>query len=363
MKNLRTYLLFIAITIFSFVACETDEEVNDGSVNLPDKFSVNIPASISNSSGTKYASADTLKGAELYEHLRTFVAIGEFSAQFIEEIMGGINTYNLAQSLSTTFTGDDDRTKSLVVQENVTFEGINYAFGLTVKDGDDYAMQVFWNNEPVKGTAIVSLYNIDTRTDPIYKDTKYRVDYSEAGEMGYDEHMIVYITDYPIIDRFGLNNLKMFVGKTGNEVEVFGNSNHPDMWLFAPDVSGYDWAFVARANIENNISVAQVALPPMTLETVEGIFDTYSFKTIISDEIHRLYDSEWGELLVSLYLEGVLEDANSPAYFNNGGFVSSGDNIPDGFSSEFVDLSSLSPYIPVDIMNLSISFVAEASAK
>jgi hypothetical protein len=208
----------------------------------------------------------------------------------------------------------------------------------------------------VKGTAIVSVYNLNMSTNEMYKNTKYRVDYSEAGELGYDQQMVVSITGNPLTDIYSTNNLKMFVGKIGNQVDVYGNSNHPDLWLFKPTSVGYDWAFVARADVNANISVAQVALPPMTLTSVNGMFETYALKNVLSTDFHAFYDNLFPSSLISIYLESVLKDANAPAYFNNGGFVSSGTNVPSGFSNDFIDLSSLSPYVPADIMNLNIGF-------
>ncbi len=365
MRNLKNLFIVLIFGFFAFASCTPEKSTQDSSVNLPDKFSVDIPSSINSGNGKKMATNDTISGGDLYEQLRTFVNIGEFSSSFVEEIMHAINKFNLAQSMSITYVSDDDgRTKSLDVVENPTFEGKQYAFSLTVKDSNDYAMQVFWNSNPVVGTAIVSPYNLDRTSETKYKDTKYRVDYSEAGEMGYEQHMIVYITGYPVEERFGLNNLKMFVGKNGDQVDIYGNSNHPKMWLLSSDATGYDWAFVARANVNTNISVAQVALPPMTLETTDSLFENYGIRDVMASEFHRIYDNIYPANLVEEYLKGILQNAEAPAYFSNKGFIAAGPaNQPDNFSNDFINLSNLSPYVPKDIMNLNISFDTNRTAK
>jgi len=366
MKTYKFLFLAIIAGILSFTACNpVNKTVQDSSVNLPDKFSVDMPSSISNGNGKKMAAGDTLTGGDLYEHLRTFISIGDFSSNFVEEIMKAINQFNLAQSMNITYVSDDDgRTKSLVVVENATFEGAQYNFGLTVKDSNDFAMQVFWNNDPVKGTAIVSPYNFDRTSNEKYSKTKYRVDYSEAGDMGYEKHMIVSISDYPIDDKFGLDNLKMFVGKNGDNIDVFGNSNHPKLWLYTDANVGHDWAFVSRANLSSNIAMAKVALPPMELTTTDSLFEKYNFKEIISKEIHRIYDEQYGFNAVEIFLQGYLKNTQQPAYFDATGFIAAGlDNQPSNFSNDFVDLSNLTPYIPNDIRQLEIKFYTEGTAK
>lgn len=366
MKTYRFLILALVAGILSFTACDpASKTVQDSSVNLPDKFSVDMPSSISDGNGKKMAAGDTLSGGDLYQHLRTFINIGDFSSNFVEDIIKAINKFNLAQSMNITYVSDDDgRTKSLVVVENATFEGTQYNFGLTVKDSNDIAMQVYWNNDPVKGTAIVSPYNFDRTTNEKYSETKYRVDYSEAGDMGYENHMIVSISDYPLEDKFGLDNLKMFVGKNGDNIDIYGNSNHPEMWLYTDAKVGYDWAFVSRANITSNIAVAKVALPPMELTTTDSIFEKYNFKEIISEEIHRIYDGQFDPSLVDQFLQGYLKNAEQPAYFDATGFIAAGpDNQPSNFSNDFVDLSNLTPYVPNDIRQLEVKFYVDGTAK
>jgi hypothetical protein len=356
-------ILGIALLLGVFSSCENNEAENTSDVNLPNKFSIDIPASVSNGSGKKMSMNDTLKGGDLYEHLRTFINVGETSAQFVEDIIQSIQINNLDQELSITYTEEDGRAKDLTVVKEASFEGAVYNYGLTVKDGSDYALELYWNNEPVKGTAILHFAKFDYNTANVFPNTRYRIDYSEAGDMGYDQHMIVYITDYPVEERFGLDNLKMFVGKKGDEIEIMGNSNHPELWLFDPQHIAYDWAFVARADAAKNIAVAQVGLPPADLATLDGIFDTYAIKNVLSSDFHSVYDELFDPILISIYLESVLADANSPAYFNSTGFVSSGSNVPVGFESAFIDISNLQPYIPKDIKELELFFQAEQLSK
>ena len=93
-------------------------------------------------------------------------------------------------------------------------------------------MQIFWNRKPISGVAILKPYNIDRTNDENIQDAVFRVEYSEAGEKGYDAHMLVaasglHVAD-PLDNVYCANALKMFVGKSGDMIDVFGNSNHPN---------------------------------------------------------------------------------------------------------------------------------------
>ena len=135
--------------------------------------------------------------------------------------------------MSFSFEGDDGRTKNLVVVETSAFEGETWNYQLTITDalseGDEdggKAMQVFWNGNPTKGIAIMKPYNMDRVNDADAGDAKYRIDYSEAGEHSYEASMIVSIAGLelpdPSVDQYAMNSLKMFVGKNGNQLDIYG---------------------------------------------------------------------------------------------------------------------------------------------
>ena len=68
---------------------------------------------------------------------------------------------------------------------------------------------------------------------------------------------------------------------------------------------------------------------------------------------------DWSSEAISTYINqnGLLDEAKSPAYFNQSGWISAGDDIPTGFSSEFIDLNGLVPFIPNKIKQLTIPLI------
>lgn len=358
-------LLFLAtITLLIIGSCKKEEEdnkdTNPESI-LPQNIVVDIPSSISSSqsgkSGKVYKTAvDTLSGEEIYESLRFFIAVGEQSAEIVNAIISAIKQYNIDKPMTITYTSNDDgRSKTLVVAENQSYDGVTWQYGLTITDQDSAdAMKVFWNKSPKKGVAIMSPYDINRTEDPSLAGVLYKIEYSEAGELGYNKHMIVSITDYPVQDIFGIDNLKMFVGKNGDFIDVYGNSNHPNIILADTTFTGgRNYAFVARGHDVDNVGLAIVALPPSSVNTTTDILDTYSIINVITEELNNAGITDTNAI------NAYLSNAEAPGYFiAPNGFVSSGSNVPShiAFTSTFVDLSALNPYIPNDIKNLIISF-------
>jgi hypothetical protein len=90
-------------------------------------------------------------------------------------------------------------------------------------------------------------------------------------------------------------------------------------------------------NIPDNLSTAAAA------EVVESITTSLHEHKIKLFAYHDNLDAQ----IINL---GV------PAYFNEDAFISAGASLPTGFTEDFVDMSDLSPYIPIDIKNLEIKF-------
>jgi midasin (ATPase involved in ribosome maturation) len=67
----------------------------------------------------------------------------------------------------------------------------------------------------------------------------FSVEYSEKGMGDYESYMIVKITDLPVesatMPVCACNAIKLFVGKKGDIVDVYGNSNHPNARFFTDD--------------------------------------------------------------------------------------------------------------------------------
>src|SRR6056297_3571199 len=139
MKKIRqVFIAMLAVSlIISFTACEDDEEETTEEVttsSFPEKFKVDIPSSISQVSSEK-TTKDELSGDDIYAYLTTFIAIGEASAELVEDIMLAIATFELDNEMDIIYTSDDDgRDKHMVVVSNATFEGKTFEYQLTVTD-------------------------------------------------------------------------------------------------------------------------------------------------------------------------------------------------------------------------------------
>ena len=369
MKKFRitSIALFLVTTIFYF-GCEPQADIPkpEGSI-LPERFGVDIPTSLSSnyavSSGRK-ADIDTLKGNEIYSHLNLFINVGEEAAEIVGDIIRGIAIYQINKPMSLSFEGDDyGRTKNLVVEENPSFDGETWEFMLTITDAASESepdggkgLQIFWNRYPIKGVAILKPYNID-RSEPFeFEDAIFRIDYSEAGEHGYSNHMIVSIADLPEIDPldepYAMSTLKMFAGKDGDVIDVYGNSNHPNATFIAGN-AGFNWAFVASGSESADIGVAEVGLPPSNLDepSKETLLDYYSIKNVITREIYDVWPNIDQESV-----DAFLYNTGAPGYFDKHGFVSGGESPGEEYNDLEFRLSLLSPYNPKEVTNLSISF-------
>ena len=363
---MKKYILLPIIFSLLFVlSCSNDEDddvpapIEQEVDLLPANFKVDIPVSLSNDGSGKRrtdACGDTICGAELYENLRLFVAIGEQSAEIVEVLINAVRVHNINQAMSLTFTSDDDgREKSLVVQEDVIYNNVTYALCMTISDNNDEAIQLFWNTSPVNGVAILDVYQLD-RTNPD-NGTLYQIEYAE--EMGgYESQMTVSIAGLPEnpTDTGYIDNLKMFVGKNGDLLDVYGNTNHPSLGLLfnqnADYAGGVNYAFVARVDEAQDVSVVGLGLPPSTLTDNSTILTTYAVKEVLLEHLLGVFPGSNAAIF-----EPFISDANPPGYFDNTGFLSGGTVPSNGQDySNILDLSSLSPFVPNDVRNLSLSF-------
>ncbi|MFW5759380.1 MAG: hypothetical protein ACOCXH_00200 [Cyclobacteriaceae bacterium] len=130
----------------------------------------------------------------------------------------------------------------------------------------------------------------------------YHVEYIEA-EADVDQQMIVSVSGWPakLLDKGGINNLKMKVTKS------------------------------------------------LLLE--------FSVHSVLQGEIFAVYGTPEPGTAEAEIVERILNNTKAPGYFvHPEGFVSCFDQIPEGFSSEFIDLTGLSPYMPNEITNLNLQF-------
>lgn len=370
-RNMKTTKLisFVLCTAVSFAllltSCEPNQEVTNDEDILPTSFSVDIPASITSSNTNGRSASDTVNGNDIYINLGTFIAVGEASSQLVEEFIAGIRRYKIDRVMSITYVGEDDnRVKNLVVLSNVSFEGKDWDYELTVTDADSEgqadggkALQIFWNkSSTVEGIAIIKPYNCDRTKNANAPNAMFRIDYSEAGERGYDAQMEVSIAGLPVgsplQQPYAINSLHMFAGKKGGVVDVYGNSNHPNAILLTGN-AGFNWAFVASGNDPANIGVAEVGLPPSTLDSDDRavLLKEYSIKNVFTNEITAVWPGIDQDLLAAY-----LSTTAAPGYFNNHGFISGGKSPGTAWDALAKRLDSLSPYNPKETSNLTLTF-------
>jgi len=144
----------------------------------------------------------------------------------------------------------------------------------------------------------------------------------------------------------------MFAGKSGDFIDVYGNSNHPNAIFFAGN-AGFNWAFVASGDESKNIGAAKVGLPPSNLDEPSGevLLDFYSIKNVFTREINAVWPG-----LDQAIIDAYLVNTEGPGYFDSEGFVSGGVSPGDDWDVLVERLENLSPYNPKEISNLTVEF-------
>ena len=370
MKKLSFYSFVVFLLgILFFTACENTFDNGPGldeNTILPEQLSVDIPSSLSqDASALKSAPVvDTLKAREIYGHLRFFIHTGDHAGRIVKHIIHAIRRYNIDQVKTVTYESEDDgRIKNLVVVEAPEFDGRTWEYGLTITDAESegepdggIGMQIFWNTRPKEGVTLIKPYNLDRNNDRAMATAMFRIDYSGAGEMGYDHHMIVSIADLPAIDPllapFAMDGMKMFVGQKGDKVDVYGNSSHPNA-KFLTEKVGYNWAFVASASETDDVAVVELGLPLSTLDA-EGravLLEEYSIYNVLYNEVKTVWPHASDEIL-----NAWLANTGAPGFFNEDGFIQGGEAPGDEFLPLVERIQGLSPYNPKAIANLEIHF-------
>ena len=361
-KNVRGIISnFAVVTIILqtilLVSCEKSKDINTNNI-IPARFRIEVPTSISSSNTKSTSKSDTLQGDDIYKNLRNFIHVGDMSAKITEDIIHMIASHNLNKPMEFTITSNDDnRSKLISIVENVLFENENWQYQLTLQDTESQGvgLQIFWNTTPIKGVSIMNWYNINRNSPSTSINSMYRVDYSEEITTSYDRQMTVYLTNLPANtqqDTFAINSLKMHVGKKGDIIHVYGNSQHPNAQFLSNNI-GFNWAFVSAASKSQNIAVAEVGLPPINFNSNdrEILLNNYSIENVLRFEV--LY--RWPNIPTDI-LNTFLQNTKAPGFFGQGGFIQA--NTPP--SGNYTELNSaienLNPYNPKDIFELEIQF-------
>ena len=367
MKKLGLYILsgLIAASLFQ-CGCTKDNgpEIDDQNI-LPASFAVDIPNALSYAGGKKSAAEiDTLKGNDVYQHLRFFIKVGEQGAEIVQDIIIAIARFQINKPMEVTYESDDDeRVKHLVVVENSDFDGQTWEFQLTVTDVDSEgnadggkALQIFWNRHPVKGIALLKPYNIDRLKDAALGNAMFRVDYSEQDPF-YDAAMMVYASGLPmptpLEEPYAMKSMKMFAGAKGDIIDVFGNSDHPNAILISGD-PGFNWAFVASGNDVKDLGVAEVGLPPSNSDepSRSKLLGYYGIGEVFEREIKAV----WGGLVPQELINAYLVNTEAPGYFDSHGFLAAGTSPSAEYDELDSRLPDLSPYNPKEVGMLVLKF-------
>ncbi|MBN2485080.1 MAG: hypothetical protein JXB34_03805 [Bacteroidales bacterium] len=382
MKTRNFFLAIFASSALFFSSCEENAEPKARYGILPETFKVDIPNSLSNTSfkqGLKSIESDTFSGSDIYRHLNTFIAVGEGAADIVEAVIWAISAYHIEDVIFLSYTSDEDnRVKNLEVFKEPEFAGKTWQYQLTITDAGSetnadggIGMQVFWSKNPVRGIALIKPVNLNRKDNSIESQAMFSIEYSEEGIGDYESYMIVSIADLPlsrIFDRrFEMESLKMFVGKNGNIVDVYGNSNHPNAQFNYNDEKtvGFNWAFVASGNTKSDIAVAEVGLPASNADITSrtAILADNSIKKVLTREMTNYIVEEYAKqgitLIpdeVSVFITPYLKDADAPGYFNSNGFIQGGTAPDNNYSELETNIQSLVPYNPSEISNMVISF-------
>ena len=364
-------VVFILFSLV-FFGCDRNEipEPEDNNI-IPLNFSIDIPDALSRDASMRKSATetDTLPGDLMYRYLTNFIKLGEEGAELTEDILDIISTYQIDQPMILSYESDDDKNvKNLVVVENSEFDGVVWEFQMTITDADSemdedggIGMQLFWNQDPVKGIALIKPSNLDRINNKHKENVMYRIDYGETGEFSYDAYMIVTADSLPMLPasakNYAMKTMKMFVGKKGDIVDLYGNSVNPDAFFYTKEVGiGYNWAFVASAKDTENIGVIEVGLPKNDLnETNRAVLlDTNAMRKVLTEALYISKPNMPPDVV-----NAKLANTEAPGYFDSYGFVAAGERPHEKYAELDVRLPDLCPYNPVEIRDLNIYFKAD----
>jgi hypothetical protein len=297
-------------------------------------------------------------GSQYYEDLRNLIFQSENYSLYVNNLITGIRKHGIEKPQSFTVTGDADSSQKLIeITENVVAENVTWQYAMVVKDVQTggIGLQLFWNNNPVKGFAIANEYNINKKLDPQYKNRMIRVDYSELPGT-YDASMTLTLTGLTNELNWlktDMKSFKMSATRVGTIVDFYGNSSDPDFRITETSDQGRQYAFTGRANRSTNLGVVYLGLPPVNYDNRDNVLTDYSLSNVLSAEYQaaNIADSTRSRLLST---------AGKPAFLNSSGFssvekpISGSDST--GFQAINVDLSGLKPYSPKEVTEAQINF-------
>lgn len=87
MKKISLILIVIFALAITFTSCKKDQNLTKADI-IPENFKVDIPNSLTRTPAK--SEKDVLNGNDIYEHLTTFIAVGNASADIVQSIMRAI---------------------------------------------------------------------------------------------------------------------------------------------------------------------------------------------------------------------------------------------------------------------------------
>jgi hypothetical protein len=122
--------------------------------------------------------------------------------------------------------------------------------------------------------------------------------------------------------------------------------------LFTGD-PGMNWAFVASGNSAKDIGVAEVGLPPNSLDTHDRniLLKDYSIKNVFTNGITAVWPGVNQDLLAAY-----LSETAAPGYFDKDGFISGGVTPGTDWNALATRLDDLGPYNPKETASLKVTF-------
>ena len=356
MKTNKLFILFVLIAVILASSCSKKKK---GDI-VPDNMDINLSDAISVPDLEKkgYIYADTIvSGKDLYQNLRTLIFYGDHAGAILNQYLSILEIYEITGPTIFSFINDQDgKSKNVVVTDNVDFYNETWDYFMFVTDGfEGAALALYWNINPRKAIAIFRPKAINSNST-FLRNAYVWIEYNESDQI-FDRTTLIQIADMDTTSANYMSKLKMFIGQKGDVAHIYGNTIHPTAYLVDPEhTDGRSWSFIAKNNIKLDIAVAKCALPTtkMTLDEMPNLWTFYSMDEVLREEIEAVYTD-----LTPVQIDPLLVNAIGSAYFiGPAGFVSNNLDIPEdpGFTNDFLDLSGLEPWTPLDVYNMIISF-------
>jgi len=353
--------LFLGLLTIT-ISCETfqpTEEVVEPVQIIPQETGIYIPSSLNESSDLTNQKA--LRGDVIYNYIRGYVKIADLATKVVENTYNRISVIENSGTLEFSYTGLDGKTKNVSIQENYNDSVSSWDYYMEIYNETfaDLALKTWWNKSPHEQKILFNPSSLNVNEMTEYPEALVEINYKTGDAASpYEKSFFVALkglTKGREIS-FDPDNIIINIGQIGNTLDIIGASYNPDVILLNSYYrGGRNWTFLAKVNTTENIAVAQLALPPSSVASIEGLFNDYSFKQVILDEIRLIYPGN--DLLSDDELLNLAEIDRSMieniAYFDQNGFLSAGE-APSATYSALSDFEGMEPFIPSFVKDYEI---------